>query len=53
MDGPEEHSWKYEGSMGVIGDFNVVLYPEERMGGEGTQHVEMNDFVECLEDSKL
>ena len=37
----------------VLGDFNAVLSPEDRIGGEKVQYMEIVDFKTCLEDSKL
>ncbi|KAJ8430871.1 hypothetical protein Cgig2_011334 [Carnegiea gigantea] len=37
----------------VKGDFNAVLHPDERIGGEEVPHMEINDFTRCLEDSEL
>ena len=32
----------------VIGDFNSVLYPGDRMGGTDIQDYEVKPFAECL-----
>ena len=38
---------------GVLGDFNAVLHPDERIGGEKPQNAEMNEFAKCLEECEL
>ncbi|KAJ8423455.1 hypothetical protein Cgig2_012912 [Carnegiea gigantea] len=37
----------------IQGDFNVVLHPEDRIGGDEIQTQEIQDFMECLEDCEL
>ncbi|KAJ8419364.1 hypothetical protein Cgig2_020719 [Carnegiea gigantea] len=37
----------------VLGDFNAVLSPNDRIGGEEVQLMEIKNFAECLEDYEL
>ena len=37
----------------IQGDFNAVLHPEDRIGGEEVKHIEVTDFRTCLEDCEL
>ncbi|KAJ8431667.1 LOW QUALITY PROTEIN: hypothetical protein Cgig2_008599 [Carnegiea gigantea] len=36
-------------TLGVLGDFNAILYPKERIGRDGMQNAELIDFAKCLE----
>ena len=40
-------------AWGVVGDFNTTLYPEERIGGDNINYMEINDFATCIEDCGL
>ena len=40
-------------AWGVLGDFNAILHPKQRMGGDGTQKEQLIDFAKCLEESEL
>jgi len=37
----------------VLGDFNAVLYPEDRRGGTAVQDFEVRPFLECLTNCEL
>ncbi|KAJ8423395.1 hypothetical protein Cgig2_029230 [Carnegiea gigantea] len=37
----------------IIGDFNSVLYKEDRIGGEEIKDHEIKDFAECLEACEM
>ena len=37
----------------VLGDFNVVRKPDEKMGGSPVWMTESEDFVDCCEDIQL
>jgi len=36
-----------------MGDFNAVLSPGDRMGGDAVQHGEIQDFATCLQECEL
>ncbi|XP_019226408.1 PREDICTED: uncharacterized protein LOC109207863 [Nicotiana attenuata] len=37
----------------IVGDFNAVLYPQDRLFGNQVQYVEIKDFTECIHDLLL
>ncbi|KAJ8420048.1 hypothetical protein Cgig2_006567 [Carnegiea gigantea] len=37
----------------VIGDFNAVLHPHDRIGGDDIQDIEVRGFVECINECEL
>ncbi|KAJ8423045.1 hypothetical protein Cgig2_021864 [Carnegiea gigantea] len=37
----------------IMGDFNAVLHPQERLEGEEVQHREVVDFAKCLDDCDI
>ncbi|XP_026439748.1 uncharacterized protein LOC113338572 [Papaver somniferum] len=47
------YSSLYEGPWIVMGDFNDILAPKERMGSSTIQASSMNDFILCTQESHL
>jgi len=37
----------------IMGDFNAILHPQERLGGEEVQRKELVDFTKCLDDCDI
>ncbi|XP_060170990.1 uncharacterized protein LOC132601964 [Lycium barbarum] len=37
----------------ICGDFNALLYAQDRLSGNPVQFAEIKDFVECLQDTHL
>ncbi|XP_077228445.1 uncharacterized protein LOC143861405 [Tasmannia lanceolata] len=37
----------------VIGDFNTTRFTEERLGGAGPVHSDLNDFNQCIDECSL
>jgi len=37
----------------VIGDFNAVLYMQDRLGGDEVQDNEVREYAECIEHCEL
>jgi len=37
----------------ILGDFNSILYKEDRIGGQEVMKSEITDFAKCIEACKL
>ena len=49
-----EHTFQaIQGPWCVVGDFNSILHPKERMGGEEVHYAEIKDFNQRLKDCDL
>ncbi|KAJ8435432.1 hypothetical protein Cgig2_013930 [Carnegiea gigantea] len=46
-------SQQKSGARAIMGDFNTILQPQGRLGGDGTQSHEIKDFAECISTCEL
>ncbi|KAJ8422241.1 hypothetical protein Cgig2_030848 [Carnegiea gigantea] len=52
--GPAGHyCGEYARSLGVLGDFNAILHPEERIGGDDVLYTDIKDFAQCIKDCDM